>query len=795
MGSLFTDTPEELDELRIQVTDWLKRAQAAVKSFHKDEGHSFWRDSRKPGQSQKDNYLNATTTARAYLALAVAHRVCSDQDSPNPPEWAEWFRSFCGYGHFKTEGGNVKIRSREKNENDQDAKEKWDPLTHFDLAHIADLHLVRTYLGRFYSDNLSRQATIDKLPTEKAILGPLWKCMKAAASSKDKRSDAGGKRPYLGGEIAFERVDGVKEEYTGHHFFVTLHGLRAFEILRPGGNGTAKEPRPSKKNGEMLKIVEDARRFCIEQCFHAQRPRRYQRDTVRAAFAGVIYCLYANRVDGDLALAITEALAAAQQDNGSWPATHPIFRRKSLPWHITSHEIALCLTWLYFQPQVPDDARLLLLLMMRKYFLHWVKTTFVRVSEPADKNNGNAPKEFTGWFDDHTIKDDYAVGWATAIVCHFLANYHEVLSDHINRRVIESLEIQSSAKRYLIDETSHACSKRWQLDDRATWPDIPPFAWEDKPKCDNEAIYARLAWEWADPSEGWDNCKRLSEKVIAPVLKSPGARPKRSHTAGILPGSPGTGKTTLVNAIAKILRWPMVAVPASVIFDRGFDLMETRANEVFRRLSYLSKCVIFFDEFEEFFRDRGEGDGSQGPVSAHPPTIHDRTIAAFTTSAMLPRLQDLHDKYRCLILFATNHLEKVDPAIRRSGRFDFKLEIGYPDLKRLKGYLDKPARRAYNVARVEVKEEKRGPENDTEKEKYSLMKKAIAGALDDTQCTELMKNQWRFSVIHDTLSELARAVQHGDVELADSDRLKEMARKEIEKIANRLGASENPPGL
>src|ERR1700732_2906628 len=101
-------------------------------------------------------------------------------------------------------------------------------------------------------------------------------------------------------------------------------------------------------------------------------------------------------------------------------------------------------------------------------------------------------------------------------------------------------------------------------------------------------------------------------------------------------------------------------VPASVFFDQGFDMMEARASEVFRKLNYLTCCVIFFDEFEEFFKDRGAGSQTSRKVAQD---VDSRTIAAFTTSAMLPRLQDLHDRRRCVIFLATNHLGKIDPAI------------------------------------------------------------------------------------------------------------------------------------
>lgn len=166
--------------------------------------------------------------------------------------------------------------------------------------------------------------------------------------------------------------------------------------------------------------------------------------------------------------------------------------------------------------------------------------------------------------------------------------------------------------------------------------------------------------------------------------------------AGILPGPPGTGKTYLVEQIAEDLAWPFVVVPASAIFERGFDLMEARGDEVFRNLQYLRRCVIFFDEFEEFFlireQDTADGDDkSGGQHDGHKATFspHNRTIAAFTTSAMLPRLQALHKGHQCLVFLATNYPDKIDKAVVRPGRFDFTICVDHArSLKALTYQLD-----------------------------------------------------------------------------------------------------------
>ena len=67
--------------------------------------------------------------------------------------------------------------------------------------------------------------------------------------------------------------------------------------------------------------------------------------------------MYAEEVDRDLITAVIEALGAMQEPSGKWPTTHPIIRPGRVPWYIASSELALSLTWLYFQPALPDQAR------------------------------------------------------------------------------------------------------------------------------------------------------------------------------------------------------------------------------------------------------------------------------------------------------------------------------------------------------------------------------------------------------------------------------------------------------
>lgn len=773
MNSPFDASPEDLEQLRISVGDWLDYSRKAVLSFRREDGRGSFlldnvSDDGEKNGGEREYKLHPTGTARSYLALATADRWRTDQ-SVKPPEWTNNIENLIDNHPFK-------IKKRKISDVVLVSDDEDDPLNNFDVAHLADYFFCSDYLIRFYGNKLK----LDELFSTKRSL---------------RRRIAGILKENLEGSIPENNSNQLKRVKTGEggkvllaegstsHFFVTLHTLRALEIL----------DSEYENNDNVIEcICKFAKEFCIEQCFYSSRGARHELDIVSLVFATVIYCLYGHPglIDKDLILACIEALAKAQQANGAWPATHPIIRKEKgrKPWHITSHEVALCLTWLYFQPRVPDAGRGILLGMMEKYFRSWVIPTFTELP------NDNDSPPFSGWFDDHTITRGTVMGWATAIVCHFLSNYYWILNDHINRRVIESLNLTATARKYLVDEDAHEYSPRWKADDeksslvkelyQAPWPDIPPIAWIGKQKIgkqDVKDLTKRIRWVWADPSLDDSNksmSERLSQKVVAPIFKSPGERPDKKLCAGMLDGPPGTGKTTLVEVIAGLLRWPLITVPASAIFEAGFDSMEARASEVFRRLNYLSGCVIFFDEFEEFFRDRGPG----------APPIHERTIAAFTTSAMLPRLQELHHKGRCLIFLATNGKEKIDSAIRRPGRYDFSLNIGHPTRSRIEEYLDDPTRRTLIELGLQVDDEHYCVHKDDEI-RYKNISEYVKDAMKKINCVKI-----HFSCINTALEEVKYYYELNPEKPAE-DRV-DVAIRSLEKCLKDIKeAYKGPPNL
>lgn len=79
-------------------------------------------------------------------------------------------------------------------------------------------------------------------------------------------------------------------------------------------------------------------------------------------------------------------------------------------------------------------------------------------------------------------------------------------------------------------------------------------------------------------------------------------------------------------------------------------------------------CVVLFDEIDHFLLDRDSAYYSDQD-----------TAFQFMTPGMLTKLNDLRRSERCVFVVATNYEDRIDPAIKRTGRIDVKYLVLPPD--------------------------------------------------------------------------------------------------------------------
>jgi hypothetical protein len=241
----------------------------------------------------------------------------------------------------------------------------------------------------------------------------------------------------------------------------------------------------------------------------------------------------------------------------------------------------------------------------------------------------------SGWCCDHPYKKPIIESWTSATVLQFALSLEAFLRAQTSA---------TAARSYSVARPSDP-----------SWP-----GW--------------LRWPSLLASGEMDSSARVLEyldrELVQRILGSPRTRPSPEDrtVSALLFGPPGTMKTTIVRGIADGLKWPLVTLSPGVFIDRGLELIEARAAQVFQDLLVIERAVVMFDECDELFRER--------TASASDQT---RNIMAFVTASMLPKLQRLHDEGAVLFFICTNSFRSLDPAVKRLGRVDHIIGVGPPD--------------------------------------------------------------------------------------------------------------------
>jgi len=189
-----------------------------------------------------------------------------------------------------------------------------------------------------------------------------------------------------------------------------------------------------------------------------------------------------------------------------------------------------------------------------------------------------------------------------------------------------------------------------------------------KPETVKASKTAPVLWEEV---QGVDAAK--DELIdVAEWLRDPerfaalGAQPPRGV---LLYGPPGTGKTMLARAVAAQAGVDFFAASGSSFVEMFVGRGAARIRRLFKEARRSGRAVIFIDELDAIGGHRSGGAGDGGSSEREQ-----------ALNQLLVELDGFErDPGTVIVIAASNHVDKLDRALLRPGRFDRRVLVSPPD--------------------------------------------------------------------------------------------------------------------
>ena len=166
-------------------------------------------------------------------------------------------------------------------------------------------------------------------------------------------------------------------------------------------------------------------------------------------------------------------------------------------------------------------------------------------------------------------------------------------------------------------------------------------------------------------------------RELREVVETPLLHPERFTDLGIDPpkgvllyGPPGTGKTLSARAVANRTEATFIRVLGSELVQKYVGEGARMVRELFQLARSKKACIIFFDEVDSIGGTRFDGDGDSGDTDVQNTMLE-----------LVNQLDGFDSRGNIKVLMATNRPDTLDPALKRPGRLDRKVEFGLPDLE------------------------------------------------------------------------------------------------------------------
>jgi len=166
---------------------------------------------------------------------------------------------------------------------------------------------------------------------------------------------------------------------------------------------------------------------------------------------------------------------------------------------------------------------------------------------------------------------------------------------------------------------------------------------------------------------GYEKVKEFINQKIIQVMYNPDLAAKFAIPLprGILLfGPPGTGKTLFARALAKRIKLPFINLRTENIISKWLGESGQKMKTAIETAEQMSPAIVFVDEIDRFGRRTATADSAG-----------EETRRVF--SQLLEWLGKSERK--AIIVGTTNRPEDLDEAFLRTGRFDYKIPITYPD--------------------------------------------------------------------------------------------------------------------
>ena len=132
----------------------------------------------------------------------------------------------------------------------------------------------------------------------------------------------------------------------------------------------------------------------------------------------------------------------------------------------------------------------------------------------------------------------------------------------------------------------------------------------------------------------------------------------------LLHGPPGVGKTFIARAVAGEFGLNLIQVSAGELVSAYRGESSRNVDDCFRFAATKIPCLLFFDEFDAVAQNRQDWPDAE---------------ARRTVGQLLQALEEYRSVSELIVMAATNHLDDLDPAVIRPGRFDRHVRVDLPD--------------------------------------------------------------------------------------------------------------------